>query len=52
VDRYEAAEYIRRFLKHSDFNTHKKRMGWVVEVQKTSLKGLRVGRTSEVKFAW
>jgi hypothetical protein len=52
VDRYEAAEYIRRFLKHPDFNTHRKRMGWIIEVHKTIIKGLRVGKIGEVKFTW
>lgn len=52
VGRYEAAKYIRRFLKHADFNTHNKRMGWVIEVHKTVIKGIRVGRTDEFKFAW
>jgi len=52
VDRYEAAEYIRRFLKHPNFNTHNKRMGWIIEVQKTSIKGMRVGKMDEFKFIW
>jgi hypothetical protein len=52
VNRHEVAEYIRQFLKHPDFNTHRKRMGWVVEIQKTNIKGMRVGRTDEFKFTW
>jgi hypothetical protein len=48
----EAAGYIRRFLKHPNFDTHKKRMGWIIEVHKTVIKGIRVGRTDEFKFAW
>jgi hypothetical protein len=52
VNKYEAAEYIRRFLKHPNFNTHRKRMGWVVEIRRTNIKGMRVGRTDELKFTW
>lgn len=52
INRYEAADYIRRFLQHPNFDTHKKRMGWVIEVHKTVIKGIRVGRTDEFKFAW
>jgi len=52
VDRYDAAEYIRRFLKHPDFNTHRKRMGWIIEAHKTIIKGMRVGNTKEIKFTW
>ena len=52
VDRYEAAEYVRRFLKHPKFDTHNKRMGWVVEVHKSIIKGMRVGKTEEIKFTW
>jgi len=48
----KAAEYIRRFLKHPDFDTHNKRKGWVVEVHKSIIKGIRVGKTEEVKFTW
>jgi hypothetical protein len=52
VNKREAADYIRRFLKHPDFDTHNKHMGWVVEVHKSIIKGMRVGKTDEFKFNW
>ncbi len=52
VDRYEAANYIRRFLKHPEFQTHKQRLGWVFEVHPTIIKGRQVGKTIEKIFRW
>ncbi|NUO80069.1 hypothetical protein HUU05_08335 [candidate division KSB1 bacterium] len=52
VDRYKAADYIRRFLKHPEFQTHNQRLGWVFEVYPTFIKGWRVGKNGEKTFRW
>jgi hypothetical protein len=45
----ELAFYIRRFLRHPQFNTHRKRLGKVVKVTKTHIEFWEVGRHEKVK---
>lgn len=48
----EAAEYIRRTLKHPDFNTKAKRMGCVVRVSPTGLSVWKIHAEEKTFFAW
>jgi hypothetical protein len=52
VDKGQAAEYVRRLLRHSEFNTAAKRMGKVVRVAPTGLTVWRVHATQEVNANW
>lgn len=52
VNRYAAADFIRRFLKHPNFNTIQKRLGWILDVHPMSMTGWYVGKMSESKFSW
>jgi hypothetical protein len=48
----QAAEFIRRFLKHPAFDTQAKRMGKVVRVHADGLLYWRVGDSSPKSAAW
>ena len=52
VSEDEPAEYIRRFLKHPDFNTIAKRLGHVVQVTPTGLHVWRPNANSEMGVPW
>ncbi|HZO26967.1 MAG TPA: hypothetical protein VFH48_13375 [Chloroflexota bacterium] len=51
VRRQDAATYVRRVLRHPEFNTQAKRMGAVIQASES---GLRVWRRNEDEqlFAW
>lgn len=48
----QAAEFIRRFLKHPAFDTQAKRMGKVVRVHADGLLCWRLGESSPKSAAW
>ncbi len=48
----EAADFIRRFLRHSAFNTKAKRMGNVVSVSEVGLRAWRLGEENELILKW
>lgn len=48
----EAAEYIRRFLRHPSFRTQVQRMGKVVRVRPTGMSWWEVGGESEHISSW
>jgi hypothetical protein len=52
VNQYEAASFIRRLLKHSDFNTKIKRMGKVVRLTHIGLKVWRRYAEKEEDIKW
>lgn len=52
VDQYEAATFIRRFLKHKEFNTQAKRLGKVIRVAQTYISVRRRQSETAVRFAW
>jgi hypothetical protein len=52
VDKYEAALFIRRLLRHREFNTQAKRMGAVVRVSHTGLSVWRSHAEKETTFDW
>lgn len=52
VDQYEAAIFIRRFLRHKEFNIESKRMGKVIRVSHANLAVWSLFATSEIHFDW
>jgi hypothetical protein len=48
----QAAEFIRRFLRHPAFNTQAKRMGPVVRVHAGGLSCWRIGRRVQDPLPW
>lgn len=52
VEDTEAADYIRRFLRHADFNTHTKRLGKVVRVHPDGLTVVASRHGKPQKVAW
>lgn len=52
VEKSEAAIFIRRLLKHTDFNTQAKRMGNVLRVSHTGLACWRLHIRAELHFDW
>src|SRR5690606_5320437 len=52
VEKSEAAIFIRRLLKHSEFRTQAKRMGHVVRVSHTGLACWRLHVRDELHFKW
>ncbi len=50
VDKFEVAIFVRRLLRHPQFDTHLKRMGTVVRVSRAGLSfwGLHAGREKQV----
>ena len=52
VDEYEAATFIRRFLKQKNFNTQAKRLGRVIRLTRTFI-SVRVCKAEQaVRFEW
>lgn len=49
---YEAAHFIRRFLRHRQFNTQARRLGAVVRVMDTGLVIWRPHRDQEERIPW
>ncbi len=48
----EAAEFIRRFLKHPSFNTRIKRLGWVARVHVEGISAWRAGSRTLHEMPW
>jgi len=48
----EAAVFIRRFLRHSQFDTRAKRMGKVVRLSQTGISFWRLNFQKEVRLVW
>ena len=52
VSQYEAASFIRRFLRHPVFNTQTRRMGKVVRVSRAGISVWRLHATGEERLRW
>ncbi|MEB2334114.1 MAG: hypothetical protein OZ914_07355 [Anaerolineaceae bacterium] len=52
VEKSEAAIFIRRLLKHPEFNTQAKRMGNVIRVAHAGLACWRLHAREEIHFKW
>ena len=52
IGRYEAATFVRRLLRHPEFNTLAKRMGAVVRVSHARLKVWRLHAEQESVLSW
>jgi hypothetical protein len=52
VDKYEAAFFIRRLLKHAEFNTQARRMGNIIRVSGAGLACWRLHIRNEIHFKW
>jgi predicted nuclease of predicted toxin-antitoxin system len=46
------ADYVRRLLRHGEFNTKAKRMGCVIRIGPTTLAVWRLGEPEETFFEW
>ena len=52
VGQNEVAAFIRRFLRHPDFDTQAKRMGKVVRISHAGLTGWRLRSQTEIHTVW
>jgi len=52
VEKYEVAFFVRRLLKHSEFNTQAKRIGNVIRVSQAGLACWQLHVRDEVHFKW
>jgi hypothetical protein len=52
VEKYEAAIFIRRFLKHREFKTQAMRLGNVIRVSQAGLACWRIHVRDEIHFKW
>ncbi len=52
VGQYEAAHFVRRLLRHRDFNTQAKRLGAVIRVMATGLVVWRLRARQELRLSW
>ena len=52
VKQGEAATYVRRLLRHREFNTHAKRMGILIRVSSTGLLVWRLHLERETRYDW
>jgi len=52
VSRYDAAIFIRRFLRHSKFNTQAKRMGTVVQISQIGIHLWQQHAEEEIFISW
>jgi len=52
VHREEVAVFVRRFLRHPEFNTKRKRMGCMVRVSHAGLSVWRVRVNEQVRLEW
>jgi hypothetical protein len=48
----QAAEFIRRFLRHPEFDTQARRMGTVIRVHADGLWRWQIGRRTSQSFPW
>jgi hypothetical protein len=49
---YEVAQFIRRFLRHSSFNTQAKRMGKVIRVAASGIVFWEIHHEPEISRSW
>lgn len=52
VDKYEAAVFVRRVLRHKSLNTALKRMGSVLRVSRAGVSVWRPHATREIRLEW
>ncbi|MBV7335961.1 hypothetical protein KFU94_48535 [Chloroflexi bacterium TSY] len=52
VEKYEVALFVRRILRHPDFNTKAKRRGTVIRLSHTGLSVWRLHAEQEERFEW
>ena len=52
VEQYEVAVFVRRVLRHREFNTQAKRIGTVIRVSHVGLSVWRVHAEQEIRFKW
>ena len=52
VGQYEVAAFVRRFLRHPEFNTRAKRMGTVTRVSRAGLQAWRLHAENPVLLPW
>ena len=52
VAQQDAAAFIRRFLRHPDFNTSRKRMGRIVRLTPAGIVSRRVPGEREIRIDW
>lgn len=52
VGQNEVATFVRRFLRHPNFNTQAKRMGRVVRASHAGLAVWRLGLQTEIRTVW
>jgi hypothetical protein len=52
VGKYEAATFVRRLLRHPEFNTQAKRMGAVIRVSRAGLRVWRLHAEQETALSW
>jgi hypothetical protein len=52
VGQNEVTTFVRRFLRHAEFDTQLKRMGKVVRISHVYLEAWRLGSQSEIQSAW
>ncbi|MGH9969297.1 MAG: hypothetical protein ACREBG_16065 [Pyrinomonadaceae bacterium] len=52
VQKYEAAAFVRRLLRHPEFNTQVKRMGTVIRVSQAGLACWRLHIENQLRFRW
>ena len=52
VEKEEGAVFVRRFLRHPEFNTQVKRMGIVIRVSRAGISAWRLHADREVQFKW
>lgn len=52
VQQYEVAVFVRRVLRHREFNTQAKRMGTVIRASHVGLSVWRLHVEQEIRFGW
>jgi hypothetical protein len=52
VEQDEVASFVRRFLRHPEFDTRARRAGSVVRVSQSGLSVLRVRHSAETRVVW
>jgi hypothetical protein len=52
VGQYEVAAFVRRFLRHPNFNARAKRMGRIIRISPTGIVSWRVRDAKEIPHRW
>ena len=52
TDKYEVAVFVRRLLRHKEFNTERKRMGLVIRASRAALSVWRLNSKKEAHIDW